>query len=143
MIVRFSRPKGKPVLTCIRDDGSVVYTRPRQGEFFARHDLMHYAVESTLGLKQSFYGLIAAGWSIEALSETGVAARLPDEGKLTEFLVGPMAPGLAFGTPSTAEEFNATVSAAVTQASGGKLTPPRPVSDKTLDQIRSLFAQLI
>jgi hypothetical protein len=38
----------------------------RSDNFFVPHDLVHYAVETTLGYTDSFYGLLKAGHSIES-----------------------------------------------------------------------------
>src|SRR5579862_8697774 len=47
------------VLTCTRDDGSVTWQRSLA--YFLYHDLIHYAVETTLGYREAFLGLLAAG----------------------------------------------------------------------------------
>ena len=49
MVIRLTKGKGeKPgTLTCVRDDGTTTWQK--SSEYFARHDLMHYAVETTLG----------------------------------------------------------------------------------------------
>lgn len=143
MFIRFSRPKGKPVLTCVRDDGSTIYAKPRQGEFFARHDLMHYAVESTLGLRQSFFGLIAAGWSIDTFGQPGATAKLPDEAKLTEFIVGQLAQEAAFEAPTSADDFNSVLATTVAQTGRGATMAPRSLSEDELSRIRELFARLL
>ena len=50
-------------LRCVRRDGSATgCTMPRQG--ILPHDLVHYVVESTLGWRHAFYGMIAAGADI-------------------------------------------------------------------------------
>ncbi|MFB9245971.1 hypothetical protein IV454_17945 [Massilia antarctica] len=47
-------------LRYVRDDGSSTQTAmPRQG--ILPHDLVHYVVESTLGLRNGFTGLVARG----------------------------------------------------------------------------------
>ena len=56
------------LLRCIRRDGSETTTlMPRQG--ILPHDLVHYVVESGLGWRHGFLGLIAAGadigWTME------------------------------------------------------------------------------
>lgn len=55
-------------LRCLRDDGSATATpMPRQG--ILPHDLVHYVVESTLGWRAAFYGIVAGGadigWTME------------------------------------------------------------------------------
>lgn len=59
MLIRLSRIRSGPVLACIREDGSTTWSKSRHGEFFARHDLMHNPVETTLGFRENFFGLIA------------------------------------------------------------------------------------
>lgn len=50
-------------LRCVRRDGSATgCAMPRQG--ILPHDLVHYVVESTLGWRHAFYGMIAAGTDI-------------------------------------------------------------------------------
>ena len=78
------------VLRCARDDGSESWQRQRgtQGRFFPLHDLAHYAVETTLGARQGFYGLVAAGWEIDDTTGKGARGPLPDEALAIENLVG-------------------------------------------------------
>ena len=55
------------VLRVTRDDGSTIWQKQSgaHATFFPLHDLTHYAVESVLAIGDAFYGLLAAGWSIE------------------------------------------------------------------------------
>src|SRR5215212_3397120 len=66
MIIRLAKGKnGKPpTLTCVRDDGSSTWQRST--DYFAHHDLIHYAVETTLGYREAFLGLVAAGKDLDA-----------------------------------------------------------------------------
>jgi len=83
MVVQFARHSDKPpTLTCIRDDGSVTWFRAgHNGEFFVAHDLLHYAVETTLGFSTAFYGMIAAG---RDLNDFGSQDGRPDERQYSE-----------------------------------------------------------
>lgn len=55
-------------LRCIRRDGSEASAQmPRQG--ILPHDLIHYVVESALGTRHGFLGLVAAGQDISFLME--------------------------------------------------------------------------
>ncbi len=67
MIIRFTKGIGKPnVLTCVRDDKTVTtFTAPNATEFFVLHDLTHYAVETVLGYKYAFYGIVSEGRDIQ------------------------------------------------------------------------------
>lgn len=65
MKVRFRKsPAGKPhVISCRRDDGTETYgpIPPQPG---VPHDIIHYCVESTLGLRRAFFGTVASGVAI-------------------------------------------------------------------------------
>ena len=61
-------------LRCIRRDGSETATAmPRQG--ILPHDLLHYVVESGLGWRHGFLGMVAAGadiaWSMQQIHDPG------------------------------------------------------------------------
>ncbi|MFT5144402.1 MAG: hypothetical protein ACI80V_000603 [Rhodothermales bacterium] len=61
MNVSFTRKSdGSCVLRFDRADGSATWQR-REGEFFALHDMTHYALETVLGLEWGFFGLVASG----------------------------------------------------------------------------------
>ena len=67
MVIHFKKGKHqwkhKPdTLTCVRDDGSVTWTHLHRG--FVRHDFAHYVIETTLGLGNAFFGLVAKGYDI-------------------------------------------------------------------------------
>lgn len=83
------RGPGDVVLRCTRADGSTTWQRHRghQARFFPLHDLVHLAVESTLGARDGFWGLVAAGWEIEETTGKGARGPLPDETVVVEQLV--------------------------------------------------------
>lgn len=98
----------RAALSCRREDGTVTWSRMQP--FFPLHDLTHVAVERTLRLRQAFFGLIAAGWTLEDFSRPGVAARLPTEALQAEVMVG-VFDGL--GWAPTHAEFSASFAAAL------------------------------
>lgn len=55
---------------------------------FLIHDLLHFAVETEAGLKSSFFGMLAAGASYEALAADTMP--LAGERLATERIVGPL-----------------------------------------------------
>ena len=60
---RGARTDKADTLRCLRRDGSATScAMPRQG--ILPHDLIHYVVESTLGWRHAFFGMIAAGADI-------------------------------------------------------------------------------
>ena len=71
------QPDGAGVLRCTRKDGSVTWQKQtKHAAHFALHDLTHYAVESTLGCRQGFFGLVAEGWDIEDTTGKGHTTRV-------------------------------------------------------------------
>ena len=86
MIIRFSHGKDKSdTLTCIRDDGAITYAPSAVG---VRHDLIHYAVETTLGCTEAFFGLVAAGRDVDDFgTKDGRKDTYPVEAIQVEFIV--------------------------------------------------------
>ena len=106
------RADGSVVLRCVRADESVAWQRHngRRALFFPFHDLTHFAVETTLGFRQGFYGLIADGWDIADTGGKGARGPLPPETVLVEHLVGLFDRERVGGAqPMSAAEFNAHV----------------------------------
>lgn len=67
MLIRLTKAKNggkQDRLTCVRDDGS--QTSWLLSSHLAQHDLLHYVVETTLGLEEAFFGLIARGRGIDS-----------------------------------------------------------------------------
>ncbi|TMU55288.1 hypothetical protein [Flagellimonas algicola] len=93
MKIQFKKRKSKAsILNCIREDGSVTWSQIHPN--FEVHDLAHYAVETVLGFKKAFYGLLSDGFNIEDFElqrdkrpEALVPANLPPESLQTEHLV--------------------------------------------------------
>jgi hypothetical protein len=142
MIIEFTKRKdGNTVLRCVRDDGSLTWQRNESqlALFFPVHDLMHYAVETELGFRRGFYGLIAEGWEI--VETTGKTPRgpLPNETLEVEYLVSAFSAERASGDMTAAAEFN-QLAATFAQAKG--MPEPRQLSDQELRRVRSRFDEL-
>ena len=100
------RADGSGVLRCTRADGSVTWQKQRRhAAHFALHDLTHFAVESTLGYRRGFFGLISEGWEIEETTGKGSRGRLPPEATEVERIVGMFDMERASGALVTAEDF--------------------------------------
>jgi hypothetical protein len=104
---------GSAALACTRADGSVTWQRQdgAQGRFFPLHDLTHLAVESTLGFRRAFFGLLSEGWDISEFGKPGVAERMPSEALLAEVLVGLFDVERSSGERASAEDFDREVAA--------------------------------
>ena len=99
---------GSGVLRCVRDDGSVTWQKQtdRHAAYFALHDLTHFAVETTLGFRRGFFGLIAEGWEIEDTTGKGARGPLPPDACQAEVIVGLFSAERAGGVIWTVDEFN-------------------------------------
>jgi hypothetical protein len=99
---------GSGVLRCVRADGSATWQKQtdRHAGFFALHDLTHFAVETTLGYRRGFFGLVAEGWEIEDTTGKGSRGPLPPEAGEVEGIVGLLDAERAGGVIWTVDEFN-------------------------------------
>lgn len=135
------RTDGGAVLRCTRADGSATWQphHRRQAAFFPLHDLTHYAVESELGFRSGFYGLVADGWGIEDTGGKGARGPLPPEAIAVEHIVGSLDLERAGAAAWTAADFNEQ--AAAFAASGGR-PAPRPLTDAEIARVRDRALEL-
>lgn len=97
---------GSSALSCTRADGSVTWQRQEGGHarFFALHDLTHYAVETVLGHRRGFYGLVAEGWEFSDFGTPWPRGPLPADADPSELIVGLLDAQRASGAEWTAAE---------------------------------------
>ena len=89
LLLRFAiKRDGTPVLSLTRRDGT--FTWQRQGFFFPVHDLTHYAVETVLGLRRAFWGMMADGWEFTDFGTPWPRGPMPNlpEALLAECIAG-------------------------------------------------------
>jgi hypothetical protein len=123
------RADGSGLLRCTRADGSVTWQKQtRHAQHFALHDLTHFAVESTLGFRRGFFGLIAEGWEIEDTTGKGAHGRLPEEAVEVEHIVGMFDTERASGVLLTAEDFESHA--------------PRRLTDAEIARVRTCRGEL-
>jgi hypothetical protein len=143
LLVRFTkRADGSVVLRCERVDGSATWQRQdgRHAGFFPFHDLTHFAVETTLGFQQGFYGLLAGGWEIADTGGKGSRGRLPDEAVLVEHVVGLFDHERVGGAPPlAAAEFNSQLQKFVAD---GRLPRAPTFSEAQLAAVRARIEAL-
>ena len=135
------RTDGGAVLRCTRPDGTVSWQRQTgaQGAFFPLHDLTHFAVETVLGVRDGFFGLITDGWEIEDTTGKGARGALPPDALVVEQIVGFLDRERASSAEWTAEEYTTHLGiagVALSPAMRGKLT------DETLARIRAVRREL-
>ena len=145
LVIRMKKhADGSASLTCVRSDGTSTWQTPKgaQGFFFAQHDLTHYAVETVLGSRLGFYGLLASGWNITDFGAPWPRGPMPAEALVPELIVGFLDMERASGQRWTAAECNEKARLyAESHKSDLRLT----ITDEQLIQIRKkrseLFAQ--
>jgi len=110
MLIRIKKKTdGSAALSCTRDDGSVTWQRQEgiQGRFFPLHDLTHYAVETVLGHRRGFYGLVAEGWDLTDFGTPWPRGPIPKDAEPSEFIVGFLDAERAAGVRWSAADCNA------------------------------------
>ena len=142
VIAMTKRPDGGSVLSCTRADGTATWQRHqgRQGHFFPLHDLTHYAVETTLGFRHGFFGLIADGWDVEDTGGKGARGPLPDEALLVEQIVGLISLGRGSDGPWTANELDEQLRA---MTSDPELVRGARLTEARLGQLRASLTELV
>jgi hypothetical protein len=122
------QPDGAGVLRCIRQDGSVTWQKQtKHAAHFAVHDLTHFAVETVLGYRRGFFGLIAQGWDLDDTTGKGARGVLPAEAIEVEKIVGLFDSERASSVLWSAEEFNTFAPRALTDAEIQKVRALRSV----------------
>jgi hypothetical protein len=135
-------------LTCTRRDGSVTWQRQHgpTALVMPAHDLTHFAVESTLGFRHGFYGLLADGWEITDFATPWPRGPIPDEALVVELIVGFFDAERRQGEVMTAEAFAVQAAQYVASREAvGKTIPQglRRLSDDELERVRALRDALL
>lgn len=97
---------GTVALSCTRADGSVTWQRVTAAHagFFPLHDLSHYAVETVLGHRRGFYGLVADGWDFQDFGTPWPRGPIPADADPSELIVGLLDAERAMGTAWSAAD---------------------------------------
>jgi hypothetical protein len=135
---------GSAALSCTRADGSVTWQRQEGGRarFFPLHDLTHYAVETVLGHRRGFYGLVAEGWEFSDFGTPWPRGPLPADADPSELIVGLLDAQRASGAEWTAAEMreNAARFLAGIGVEGGALALTEEQLARIRARMRELFA---
>lgn len=141
LIVRWKKGRNGPhTLICTRADGSSTMQRTAQS-FFPLHDLMHFAVETVLGHRRGFYGLLASGWDIGDFGTPWPRGPLPSDVDPSELIVGQLDLERATGVKTNAAAINEHVRAWLKENAPAQSTGDA-LRDADLDEIRALAARL-
>jgi hypothetical protein len=122
----------------VRDDGSTTWWP--LPPHFAEHDLLHYAVETTLGLNHAFFGLLAGGRDIADFgTRDGQKDFYPPEAIRAEFIVGVIQ---SLMQDNIFPGNDATFGALEVTAEKNPNLPPLNVTGTDLDGIRAMMSDL-
>ncbi len=82
MQVHFKKDaEGNFILHCIRNDGTSTWQKYSKNVLFqVEHDLIHFAVETILGFKDAFYGILASGKDISWFEQAEASGKKPRVG---------------------------------------------------------------
>jgi hypothetical protein len=129
-------------LTAVRAGGSTTWQRQdgQLGRFFPLHDLTHYAVETVLGFRRAFYGLLADGWDLSDFGKRSSKELQQDEAGLAELIVGFFDLERATGVIETADALEEKLRTYYEQR--GIARPARTISDREISRIRECRAEL-
>lgn len=146
LVIRIKRSAdGSAALSCTRADGTVTWQRQpgSLGTVFPPHDLTHYAVETTLGYRHGFFGLIADGWDISDFGTPWPRGPLPAEAREVEMVVGVLEMALRFGRDWTAAELRAEGERYASGIAGQGAVSLPPLRDDQIDRLRARRSELL
>lgn len=123
-----------------RSDGSVTVQR-NGNPFFPIHDLTHFAVESVLGHRRGFYGLVSEGWNFNDFGTPWPRGPMPEDTDPSELIVGFLDLERATGNRWTVDELNEKVRDVYAQRL--QRAPPPDATQEQLDAIHATMRSLI
>ena len=143
LTIRLTRKHdGAVVFDLRRRDGTSTWQK-RTGptaRFFAVHDLTHYAVETELGFRRAFYGLVAEGWDLTDFGHPWPRGPLPDEALPAEVIVGCFDRARAAHEALSAQACN--TAASLYFANAGRASPVA-VTDAELARVQTRLSELV
>ncbi|MBA3960488.1 MAG: hypothetical protein H0X40_01110 [Chthoniobacterales bacterium] len=137
---------GSAALTCTRPDGSVTWQRQqgKLGLVFPTHDLTHYAVETVMGYKNGFYGLVAAGWEMKDFAAPWPRGPIPREAREVELLIGLFDVERRTGGNWSAADLRAQGEIyAASNSSGRKAVAMPSLTDEDVSRIRAVLRDVL
>jgi hypothetical protein len=139
LIIRLKKGRDGPdSLACVRDDGTSTWRRIQRGLAF--HDLAHFAVETELGIPDGFFGLVAGGWSFEALVAAEERSHIPPGAMWVELLVNQFLTEAACGEAYDDDAFRDGIRRAAEKI---HVAPPRVLDSAEIARIRGRIVALV
>ena len=142
LTIKFTKRRDGSVISRFeRADGTATWQRKDgpQANFFAAHDLTHYAIETTLFYRRGFYGLVAEGWDLSDFGTPWPRGPLPPDAEPAELIAGLLDGERAAGERCSAEEFNEKI--ALYYETHTLMDPPT-LTQEELDRIRKFASEL-
>jgi hypothetical protein len=139
MLIRLSKHTGKPhVIKYVRDNGTETWMQA--DDFFVRHDLSHFALETVLGYKTAFNGMINSGMDIKDFEnrEKRRAMKVTDEAGYAENMANLFLGEVLQGN---LEDFNAVQQQ--TLAYSNSEIPAIDLADEKIQAVRKYLRQLL
>lgn len=144
MRIQIKKNHSKPcVLTCIRDDGSITWSKLHQGT--EAHDLAHYAVEKVLEFDQAFFGLLNKGYEIgdfelprDKRPTDLQPTNLHESALQTEHIVNLLT--IEFFNTGEDDNFLKTLESILAE---NQLPWPEGLTEDALKKIRAVFSELL
>jgi hypothetical protein len=131
----------RTALSCIRADGTTTWQRLEGGQarFFPHHDLTHYAVETVLGFREGFYGLVSAGWDLSDFGSPWPRGTIPPQAGIAEMIVGFFDLERRMGENGSADDLNRMLSEYSVERG---LPSQRQLTEEDLAAVRAMRAEL-
>ena len=142
LVIRIKKnADGRSSLSCTRADGTTTWQNMKnaQAAFFPRHDLTHYAVETVLGHRQGFYGLVAAGWDLTDFGSPWPRGKIPVAANLSEMIVGFLDLERGTGEFGLADDLNEILERFTSENS---LPTPQRLTEEDLARVRQKRGEL-
>lgn len=139
MEIRFTKnTAGQHSISYRRDDGSVTWMHA--SPYFVHHDLGHYAIETSLGYRTAFLGMINNGMQIRDFEdrEKRLSMRVTDEGWYAESMANIF---LMEITQGGVDNFNQVAAAAFAEM--GLPIPPPQLAPDEIAKIRNKIQELL
>lgn len=143
LLIRIKKKSdGSAALTAVRADGTTTWQRQdgQLGRFFPLHDLTHYTVETVLGFRRAFFGLLADGWDLSDFGKQSGKALQQEEAGLAELIVGFFDLERATGVIETAHSLEEKIRNYYEQHRLPR--PARTFTDAEMSRIRECRAEL-
>jgi hypothetical protein len=139
MQIRLKKGRDGPdSLACVREDGTSTWKRLQRGIAF--HDLVHYALESELGIADGFFGLVEGGWTMDEFADAEERARIPPAAMWVEFVVNQLMTEGMSGEYTDEDVFHETLAKSTAKLG---VAVPRKLDAEELARVRGKIVDVV